>query len=227
MNIDLLKLTIDKSTSRADILIHLDLTKSPCTLQLLQIFINEYFYNLELVSAITKSENTPAVNELIEITLTKSKTLFHHICTHTRILVKKLDCAESLNQLGLIINELYSNFSGNVSLDQTKFYAFLYSVDIRIFEICEFLIEPNETKIGILPDKDLISCNLNDCLKNIVTEGNIQVFEVEKSMGIFERIKLVALAFSSEMSVCCIQLGKLFKCFLVNFSATFIHFLFL
>ena len=127
------------------------------------------------------------------------------IKSHMKHLITNLNCPESLEQLLFIISEFYLAFSSNISLDPVKMYTFLHSIDIEIFEICDYLVQKGLTDIQRTPED--YATNTTECLKNILTESNMQLFEIEKVTTGLERLKIVSLAFICQMSVQFIQLG--------------------
>ncbi len=123
-------------------------------------------------------------------------------------LLQNLDCPESIEQLMFILSELYLTFSSNISLDPIKLYTFLYSIDTGLFELCELLVQQRQAA-GAQRIVEEHATNLNECLKSILTESSLRVFEIERLTTSFERLKLVCFAFMCQMSVECLQLARL------------------
>ncbi len=219
VNESFLKSVSEKLSTRTEILI-----KIPTELlspQTVQILVEEFFLNLEIISELVKSLNidnswlTADSNIKVSTMLKKQQSLFARIIIYMKDLAhKNLNCSESLEQLWFIISEFFLSFSSNISLDQIKLYTFLYSINTDLFEVCEFLIQ--QTKSSEIKTHEDHTPNTNECLKSILTEFSLQVLDIERSTSLFERLKLISVAFMCKMSVDCLQLSTLTNKVVIN-----------
>ena len=194
---------------RSDSLIQLAGDKVP-TLNLVQIFIEEYFLNLELVS--NALEANVALDELQLIQLfQRTKSLFSFISNHSMALIDHVSSsAAAIEFLSFVLSEFYLSLTKVFSIkNQTKFYAFLYTVDLDFFEVCYSLIDQQQTMDSDQVRPELTNINLNEGLKTILIESDISIIDLNTNTTQLERLKLIAMAFISFMSVQCLKLEQM------------------
>lgn len=202
-NSSLLNQLTQRLLERADSLIHLTASRA-LTANLIQIIIEEYFLNLVLVSSILEA-GVALDDSHVSRLLQGAKSLFGFISNHTSQLVEDISTS-SMDLMSFILTEFYLSLAKVFSRNQFKVYVLLYTVDVEFFENCYSLIGQQSTTDS---DKSEINAtNLNECLKTILVEADISLVDLKKQTTQLERLKLMAMALVSTISVQCLKLGK-------------------
>lgn len=205
-NSSLLNQLAQRLLERADSLIHLASSRALAA-NLVQIFIEEYFLNLVLVSSLLEAGVALGETQLNQL-LQGAKSLFGFISNYTSQLVEDMSTSSgSMDLISFILTEFYLSLAKVFSRNQFKIYVLLYTVDVELFENCYSLIDNQESTVD--SDRSKINAiNLNECLKTILLEADISLVDLNKHTTQLERLKLMAMALVSTISVQCLNLSK-------------------
>ena len=208
IDIKLLKLISNKLMERAQVLFQLNefnLAQS-IPIELVQILIEEYFLNLEILTCLIQvsPENSRLKQIDINSMLKCLKNLFGLICSFTKRLVTAdgLDVG-AIERLGFIVTEFYLSVRNSISKSSLKMFLFLFSIDMNFFEICHQILLLN-SEANSLTDQQANN-SVNICLKNVLNEAHFSIGDFNCCTSL-ERLQLVCLAFICQMAVECLSI---------------------
>lgn len=177
-----------------------------------KLLLNEYFLQLDFCSNVLIHVNECQTNnkkdELeLNLFIKKIKNLSSLILFNFKKLLKSfqtdlpvIDKKTCLTQLNFILNEFLINYHHFIRSSPTKIMVFLHTMDPKLIETILQIFSINDDCLDEQASNSSESQNSED-LKAILTELNISIMRVDKSINDLDRLKLVGLSFLSYVSV--------------------------